>query len=291
MMLEMSTTPQCSFLTLTYDDDHLPPERVDPETGVVWEANSVSPVELQRFMRTLRQKWKRHGGGDIRYFGCGEYGEQSGRPHYHIALFGFPPCCGSGPHYVGRTFVPCTCENCSFVSKIWGKGQIVLANLESTSAAYVCGYVTKKLTKVDDYTREILGGLHPEFARMSKRKGLGYDAICAYASKIFPYVEDWDDVPPYLVHAGKKWPLGRYLRNILGLALGLVNIDGSEFVEGENLERYKKNLDKYFEDAQSVNYAVSARLAGAPDIALKFLNAQPSLQLEKAYERNRKGKI
>ena len=61
------------FLTLTYDDEHLPKD------------NSVHKDEVQRFMKRLR---KAVYPDKVRYFLCGEYGGQFGRPHYHVILFG-----------------------------------------------------------------------------------------------------------------------------------------------------------------------------------------------------------
>ena len=55
-----------SFVTLTYDDDHLP------------EYNSLNYKHFQDFMKRLR---KSHNG--VRFYMCGEYGEDFSRPHYH----------------------------------------------------------------------------------------------------------------------------------------------------------------------------------------------------------------
>ena len=59
-----------SFVTLTYDDDHLP------------EYNSLNYKHFQDFMKRLR---KSHNG--VRFYMCGEYGEDFSRPHYHALLF------------------------------------------------------------------------------------------------------------------------------------------------------------------------------------------------------------
>ena len=61
------------FVTLTYDDEHLPPN------------GSLNKRDFQLFMKRLR---KRYGSG-IRYYQCGEYGELLGRPHHHAILFNF----------------------------------------------------------------------------------------------------------------------------------------------------------------------------------------------------------
>lgn len=61
------------FITLTYDDDHLPIN----EQGFVTLVKS----DLQKFFKRLRKSIK------VRYFAVGEYGSKFGRPHFHIILF------------------------------------------------------------------------------------------------------------------------------------------------------------------------------------------------------------
>ena len=61
------------FITLTYDDDHLPMN------------NSLDLRDFQLFMKRLRFKF----GNGIRYYHCGEYGDNYRRPHYHACLFNF----------------------------------------------------------------------------------------------------------------------------------------------------------------------------------------------------------
>ncbi|MDR2602612.1 MAG: hypothetical protein LBC53_09225 [Spirochaetaceae bacterium] len=61
------------FLTLTYDDEHLPPH------------GSLRKSDLTKFWKRLR---KRLGNRRIKYFACGEYGSLTERPHYHAVIFG-----------------------------------------------------------------------------------------------------------------------------------------------------------------------------------------------------------
>ena len=80
-MLESQYHKNNWFLTLTYDNDHLPEQR--PGSPV----HSLQKRDMQLFMKRLR---KRFPNDKIRFFGCGEYGSKSCRPHYHLLLFGVP---------------------------------------------------------------------------------------------------------------------------------------------------------------------------------------------------------
>ena len=76
-MHEASLTPNNnSFITLTYNEKNLP------------QNNSLDKKAFPKFIRSLRQKNK---GTKIRYYACGEYGDNFGRPHYHAILFNYFP--------------------------------------------------------------------------------------------------------------------------------------------------------------------------------------------------------
>lgn len=55
------------FVTLTYDDEHLPPK--------------LSKVHLHEFIDNVRSIYP------LRYYAIGEYGPRTLRPHYHLVLF------------------------------------------------------------------------------------------------------------------------------------------------------------------------------------------------------------
>lgn len=71
------------FVTLTYNDENLP----HSETGVP----SIRFTDIQLFFKRLRKSISRFDTDDyknrVRYFGCGEYGPKTHRPHYHIIFF------------------------------------------------------------------------------------------------------------------------------------------------------------------------------------------------------------
>lgn len=91
--------------------------------------------------------------------------------------------------------------------------------LETASASYLAGYVTKKMTMRDDYR---LLGREPEFARMSLRPGLGADFMHEVASTLLQFNLDQSqaDVPSSLRHGNRELPLGRYLRKKLRAYIG-----------------------------------------------------------------------
>lgn len=193
LMLEAKCHDRKCFATLTYAEEP--------------KGSSVNIKHVQDWLKRLRKKLQPK---KIRYFVVGEYGEVSGRPHYHAALFGLG--CDTGP-VIGGT---CQCRGCSDVRQTWGFGHVLLAPLEMKCAQYLCGYVTKKMTRRDDPR---LLGRDPEFARMSLWPGIGADAMGAVSSEIMRY--GLTEVPAGLRHGSTVLPLGRYLKGRLRRECGL----------------------------------------------------------------------
>lgn len=190
MMLEAAVHPAASFVTLTYKE--LP------------DGGNLVPRDLQLWIKSYREILRKKGECGFRYFAVGEYGDYSQRPHYHLAIF-------------GRGM-----EDGELVKKTWKHGFTMVGTLTLSSAAYVAGYVTKKMTAKDDPR---LHGRYPEFARMSLRPGIGAPAIHAVAEAL-QNKHGWDeinrngDVPSVLRSAGRTMPLGRYMRARLREELG-----------------------------------------------------------------------
>lgn len=76
------------FVTLTYDDDHIPREECIDYSGEIFETQ-LRRRDVQLFLKKLRE-WERteRCNTGIKVFYCGEYGSQTSRPHYHLCLFG-----------------------------------------------------------------------------------------------------------------------------------------------------------------------------------------------------------
>lgn len=205
MMLEANLHTDNTFVTLTYRDVDLP------------EGGSLVPDDLKSFLYRLREGFKPN---RLRFFAVGEYGDKSERPHYHLALFGYPNCAHGQSNYHparGITRISC-CAACDGVKRAWRKGDVLLAPLEPASASYVAGYVTKKMTAKDD---ERLLGRHPEFARMSLKPGIGAGFMPSVAATVERYELDGVDVPSTLRHGSRIMPIGRYLKRRLRVDCGL----------------------------------------------------------------------
>lgn len=165
MMLELETEKKGIFLTLTYDDDHIPFSETDD--GKL--SYTLEKRDCQLFIKRLR---KYYSDIRIRFFLAGEYGSQTFRPHYHCILFGIciddvGDCVIHGmnelnqPYYVSDK-----------IAKIWKNGFVLLSDVSWATCAYVARYVVKKATGVDkDIYLSI--GKRPEFVLMSRRPGIG----------------------------------------------------------------------------------------------------------------------
>lgn len=174
-MLEAQEHTHNQFLTITYDDQHLPAsDWCDESTGEV--QGTLRLEDLQQFWKSLRQKLTNEAeakGTDppnIRYFACGEYGKKTLRPHYHAIVFGldipdkilYKVSPRGDKYYVSK-----------WLNSIWKKGYIIIGDVTYESCGYTARYVVKKaedqsfVDKLNEY------GLHEEFVVMSRRPGIG----------------------------------------------------------------------------------------------------------------------
>lgn len=165
-----------TFLTLTYERE--------PYGGTLVKRH------LQLFLKRLRRRTASR----IRFFACGEYGDNSYRPHYHLLLFGYWPSdarplktINGQQYYQSET-----------LASTWPAGFHLAGRVTPESCAYVTRYCTKKITGPaadDHYLRMVentgeLIQLEPEFAVMSRRPGIAKDWFVKYKDDVFPH----DDV-------------------------------------------------------------------------------------------------
>lgn len=199
ILLEASRCAQSVFVTLTYDQENVPRAVCD---GLVQEV--LVPDHLSEFIRALRDSKSM---GKIRFFGCGEYGENTQRPHYHVILF--------GKHVNQR--------NEEIISAAWGKGFISISELNEQRAAYTAAYTTKKMSKEGDFA---LAGRPREFTRMSTNPGIAGESI-PYLATLYhrndgsKRLADMGDIDTTVRINGKIYPLDGYLQKKMRAYLDL----------------------------------------------------------------------
>lgn len=181
------------FLTLTYSDDFL----YKNYTGESFEylvdgcyqtinAATLAPDDLQLFMKRLREYFSRvyHHDG-IRFYAVGEYGSRTRRPHYHICCFNLPI---QDLTFFARNFRADTLYNSPVIESLWGKGYVVIGELNWESAAYTARYVTKKFKgkQAADFYASV-GNVLPEFSRSSNRPGIAAQFFDKNKVEIYKY--------------------------------------------------------------------------------------------------------
>lgn len=136
-----------SFITLTYDDAHLP------------ESGSLVKEDLQKFMKRLRKAISPR---KMRYYAAGEYGEIKYRPHYHMIAFGIGP------------------KDYQVVKDEWSKGFVYFRGVGYESAKYVADYVGK------GDSQSLVKWLGPDRIRPFKimSQGLGREFADQYSDRL-----------------------------------------------------------------------------------------------------------
>lgn len=162
-MHEASLYEDNCFVTLTYADESLP------------ELGTLVKRDHQLFVKDLRRAFPRR---RIRYFMCGEYGDDFARPHYHFLLFNvrFPDeyywCMSKGNKFYRSPLL----------ESLWTHGNSWIGDLTVESAEYVARYTLKKVNgdkaferyvrDLDPETGELLM-VEPDYVAMSRRPGIG----------------------------------------------------------------------------------------------------------------------
>lgn len=157
-----------AFITLTYNDEYLPKD------------GSLKKKHFQDFMKRLRKELDKQD-IKIRYYHCGEYGEQLMRPHYHAIIFGynFP----DRKLFTVRRGV--RLYRSEMLERLWPFGFSTVGDVTFESAAYVARYVLKKMT--GDIAEEHYNGKQPEYTTMSRRPGIGHDWLMKYKDDVYNY--------------------------------------------------------------------------------------------------------
>lgn len=181
-----------TFVTFTYANEHLPADY------------SVSRRPMQLAMKRLRKELYPE---QIRFFLCGEYGDQDQRPHYHAVIFGWD----APDRYLWRkTRKGNLSYRSPLLEKVWPFGHVEVMDVTLGNLGYVAGYVTRKITgdmaeehyrRVHPLTGEVVQ-VSPEFIAMSMRPGIGFEWFSNFKGDAFP--------KDYIVAEGSKRSVPKY---------------------------------------------------------------------------------
>lgn len=181
-MMELEYHEHAHFVTLTYDNDHVPISYyADPDTGEAHKSLTLQKRDLQLFLKRLR---KANPDSKIRYFACGEYGGQTQRPHYHLIIYGLPlndlvlykRSCLEGKSDISYNYY-----NSASLQRAWSVlsssgeylpiGHAVIGKVTWDTCAYTARYILKKHKGLESGTYAALG-LEPPFTVMSRKPGI-----------------------------------------------------------------------------------------------------------------------
>ncbi len=146
---------------------------------------SLNYHHFRDFLKRLR----RHFPQKIRYFHCGEYGDENLRPHYHACLFN----CSFDDQFVYQQEEGITTFESETLQNLWPYGFCTIGQLNFETASYTAGYCLKKITgnrANDAYLRNDEYGVafwvKPPYTTMSLKPGIGADFYEKYKTDFFP---------------------------------------------------------------------------------------------------------
>lgn len=176
------------FVTLTYSDDHLPINHYPGGNG----ESTLLKDDVQLFLKRLRKRTNKK----LKYFICGEYGEELGRPHYHGIIYGLDYYKDEDRQSVKDCWKKCDWE------MLMDKKSFGSVNVQSIR--YVVSYLEKSIHgSWEEYAYDCI---QKPFHIMSK--GIGK----IYAKKNGDNLHD----KGYVLLQGFKKPIPRYYSNISG---------------------------------------------------------------------------
>lgn len=182
------------FITLTYDEEHLVKNvkwSVDRRSGEVGYCPTLNKDDFTLWKKRLLEHLRRNYGHiGVRFYMCGEYGSKNGRPHFHCILMNCPLPDVKLVRKVSLGSSDYNYMSSKLVSDTWGKGFVMLGQVNWETASYVARYVMKKAFEQseDDYLKLCQTvGVEPtqkEYVNMSRNPGIAKDY----------YINNWREI-------------------------------------------------------------------------------------------------
>ena len=210
-----------SFITLTFDDDHLAKDC------------SLHKEDFVNFMKRLRHKFP-----GVRFFHCGEYGDENNRPHHHAILFN---CSFDDRKPIGISKHGDLYYKSALLSDLWdNQGFCTIGEVTFQSCSYVARYVMKKL-KGDSSKFYAENGLVPPYLTMSRRPGIGKQWFLLNQKQV-------EDHLGVRTQAGVMSPVPRFYQNLFSDSA----LDRLKYVKLHSILDKKQSIDYDFIDMYQV---------------------------------------
>lgn len=227
-LLELGYHEQSWFVTLTYDDAHVPRRYYGAsDSGLALPSLTLCKRDIQLFFKRLR---KAYSGCHIRYFGCGEYGPSTYRPHYHLIVFGlnltdlqFEKNSATGhPIYKSPalervwSFPSRDDRGESYSSDPTLAGFVTVQPVTWECCAYTARYITKKLNgpQCEFYTNF---NIDPPFTLCSRKPGIGRQYYDDHDTDDGNSLFETDFIHVSTATGGKKFRPPRYYHKLFDI--------------------------------------------------------------------------
>jgi len=163
---------------------------------------SLRRLDFVNYFRSLKKV------APIKYYGVGEYGEHTKRPHYHAIIFNYP--------------------DVEDLVRKWKHGRTHVGQVSYTSVNYVTNYMFNKHVEVSELVARPFAlhsyGLAREYAITAKK----YHR----ENKVY-HVRNWN---------GKPIPMPRYIKKKIWTDFELKNIGYEQYIEG--IKKEDEELDR-----------------------------------------------
>ena len=180
---EASMYERNSFITLTYDDQHL-------------TSDKLIYKDFQDFMKRLRSKNPHL---EIGMFVTGEYGDIRKRPHWHALLFNYRPPDEIHKYTNDRGDKVYSSNE---LTELWPHGISELGQITKESAGYCARYAAKKLVHGQDQDHE-----YQPISKKSSKHAIGKRWLEKYWTDVFNhgYIIDSDGTKSGIPRYYEKW--------------------------------------------------------------------------------------
>lgn len=208
---ELSRWDSSLFITATYDEENLPGN------------NSLKKKDIQDFIKRCKKYFRSSKQNPIRQTYCGEYGEKTKRPHYHVILYN-ADFKDKKKHYISpQGHQVYTSET---LTRLWGKGNVEFGYATPASIAYLYKYILKRKTRKEKKQPLVI-----------ERDGITYE------------------VEHEFIESSRNPGIGAHMRSSKSIKKGYLTVDGvRKSLPKYYLEHIKKTDPRLYEQIKDLRF-------------------------------------